>query len=271
MRNQSFVRTKGLLSRPFKIGWFKGAIMQNMLKYLSALLMLLSTMQVYAEMEMLPEINAKYETMQCVMPCDNPVKREWWMMRESNRIEFRDFNKTTGELAKQSEMWIYHGNNKSSYFFLMHQDMRAIEYLFDDLKILGRSIDKKKWQQLTKFVTSDELASFTKRNTKSALFQGYQVESYEGRLGEAQINLAWLPTLNIPVRLEYVYATRKTTIQLSDLYTDDRLKEVPKTTDKIIANYQQVYYTDIGDMEDNPRAQEWIAKTNGAPGLHHHH
>jgi hypothetical protein len=36
-------------------------------------------------------------------------------------------------------------------------------------------------------------------------------------------------------------------------------------------NYQQVYYTDIGDMEQNDDAKEWLSKAQGAPGLHAHH
>jgi hypothetical protein len=229
----------------------------------------------YAETESLPALDAKFETIQCANPCKKTVKRDWWLMRAQSQVELRDVEKKTGQLTPRGEIWKRSPDGKMSYLFLMHHDKRAIEYLFDDLKVLGIRSDESQWQITSQLVSDTELVEFKKIIKKSITYQGYSTESYVGAINGAKVKLTWLPQLKIPVKLEYVYAKSKVTIQLQQLnMAGDTLatKNVsPKTTEELLNSYQQVYYTDIGDMEQSDDAKEWLAKAQGAPGLHSHH
>jgi hypothetical protein len=231
------------------------------------------SMQVQAATEGLPAVDARFETIKCAMPCKEAAETEWWMMRTPSTVEVRHVDAQTGELSKRGEMWKYSPNGKSTYLFMMHEDKRAIEYLFDDLKILGLGIDERRWQINTQLLTNEELASFEKAKGKSEAYQGYETEVYNGMIGKAQVRVLWLPALKLPAKLEYVYPTSTTTIKLKTLAANEKLQAentVPRTTEAQLATYHHVYYTDIGDMEENPEAQTWIAKAAGAPGLHAH-
>lgn len=223
--------------------------------------------------EDLPAADARFETSTCAIPCKKSIESEWWMMRTPKTVEVRKVDAKTGDLIDRGEMWKYSPNGKSRYFYLMHDDKRAIEYLFDDLKILGANIDERQWQINTQLLTNEELASFKKSTKKFKAYQGYETEMYDGKIGKAQVSVLWLPALKLPVKLTYVYPTSTTTIKLKALVASEQLQAeniAPRTTEAKLASYNQVYYTDIGDMEDNPDAQIWISKAAGAPGLHAH-
>jgi hypothetical protein len=243
--------------------------------HLSTCLILLASTLVHAETESLPLLDAKFETVQCANPCKKSVKRDWWLMRSTEQTELRDVQRKTGQLAKRGEIWKHSPTGKMGYLFLMHDDKRSIEYLFDDLKVLGINADKNQWQIVSQLITETELAELKKADTKSTNYHGHLVEHYTGKINGAKVKLAWLPQLRVPVKLEYIYPKSKVTIQLQQLNLADATvpaaKQAPKTTEAALDNYQQVYYTDIGDMEQNDDAKEWLSKAQGAPGLHAHH
>jgi hypothetical protein len=187
----------------------------------------------------------------------------------------RDIVSNTGQLAKRGGIWKHSPDGKMGYLFLMHEDKRSIEYLFDDLKVIGINADENQWQITSQLVSETELAELTKLKSKLANYYGHSIENYSGIINGAKVKLAWLPQLHIPVKIEYTYPKSKVTIQLHQLnLTDTPLATknlAPKTTEEVLNSYQQVYYTDIGDMEQNDDAKEWLAKAQGAPGLHEHH
>ncbi|MDX1915876.1 MAG: hypothetical protein SFU55_09860 [Methylophilus sp.] len=228
--------------------------------------------------ESIPNIDARFETIQCEIPCKKPQKRIWWMLRSATQIELRDVGLHTGKLAKFGEIWRHQADNKLSYLFLMYEDKRAIEYLPDDLKILGISADEKQWQIITQLITDDEVAHMKKTSVKSEFYHRYQVESYVGMINDTRVSVLWLPQLHIPAKIVYYYPKPKNsgtkvpetkiTVQLKQLSTE--LASSIRTSESQLSSYQQVYYTDIGDMEQNAEAQAWITKAKGAPGLHTH-
>lgn len=243
--------------------------------HLSACLVLLASTLAQAEAESLPLLDAKFETVQCANPCKKSVKRDWWLMRSTEQAELRDVARKTGQLAKRGEIWKHSPQGKTGYLFLMHDDKRSIEYLFDDLKVLNIKSDENQWQIVSQLVTDTELAGLKKTDGKSTNYHGHSVEYYTGKINGAKVKLAWLPQLRVPVKLEYIYPKSKVTIQLQQLNlagaTLPAAQQAPKTTEAALDNYQQVYYTDIGDMEQNDDAKEWLSKAQGAPGLHAHH
>jgi hypothetical protein len=239
----------------------------------SIIMALCVNMQAQAEVDALPAVDARFETVKCANPCKKSIDTEWWMMRTSETVEVRQLDAKTGGLSNRGEMWKYSPNGKTGYMFLMHDDKRAIEYLFDDLKILGLGVDETQWQMNAQLITNEELASFKKSTMKSEVYQGYETQMYDGKIGNAQVSVLWIPALKLPVSLKYDYPTSTTTIKLKTLIAGEALQAknaAPNTTAQMLASYKQVYYTDIGDMEDNPTAQVWIANAAGAPGIHAH-
>ncbi len=249
--------------------------MSFLFKILAILIGVLMSAFAYAEAESLPALDARFETVQCAIPCKKTVKRDWWLMRMTNQVELRDIERKTGQSAKRGEIWKHSPDGKMGYLFLMHDDKRAIEYLFDDLKVLGIKSDENQWHITSQLISDAELAGLKKISKKPIAYQGYPTESYVGAINGAKVKLTWLPQLKIPVKLEYVYAKNKVTIQLNQLNLTESAQttnnRAPKTTDEVLNSYQQVYYTDIGDMEQSDDAKEWLAKAQGAPGLHSHH
>jgi hypothetical protein len=215
-----------------------------------------------------PPINAQYKTTACAKPCTTTNEREWWIFRTPEQVELRDIDTRTGQLGKYSEIWKHTSNEKLGYLFLMHDDKRAIEYLFDDLKVLNINADEHKWQVSSQLVSDDELARMQKLAKKTDPYHGYLTESYTGKINDADVEVTWLPQLHIPEKIIYFYPRNTVTVALEKLSTtpDNNLS----TSEETLNSYQQVYYTDIGDMEQNADAQEWIAKAQGAPGLHSH-
>jgi hypothetical protein len=250
----------------------KGKYMINLMSKTAVLAFLCVSLHVSAA-EPQPTIDAQFETTKCAKPCKQEVKTKWWMMRTPKTIELRQVDNKTNTLSKRGEMWKYNPNGQSSYLFLMHDDQRAIEYLFDDLKILGIGVDERQWQINSQFITNAELAGFKKIAKTSKAYQGYATEVYTGKIGKADVHVTWLPALKLPVKLEYVYPKSNITIALKTLVAGDHLQKspAPKTTVAKLGKYDHVYYTDIGDMEEDPTAQAWIANAAGAPGMHDHH
>jgi hypothetical protein len=253
--------------------------MSFLFKMLGLLLGMTISTFVQAENEQIlsqtPSLDAQYETIQCATPCKKSVKRDWWLMRTSQQVELRDVEVKSGQLAKRGEIWKHSPDGKTGYLFLMHEDKRAIEYLFDDLRVLGINTDENQWQVTSQLVSDAELAGLEKTGNKPENYQGYPAENYTGIINDVKVKLLWLPQLHIPVKIEYTYPKSKVTIQLRQLNVAGKAlianNQAPKTTEEVLNSYQQVYYTDIGDMEQNDDAKEWLAKAQGAPGLHGHH
>jgi hypothetical protein len=230
---------------------------------------LASTHIAYAEMPSnLTPLNAEFVTSQCDVPCKNQHTRGWKLIRDNNQVEIRDINLTTGELASKSEIWKHIAKDKLTYLFVMHNEKRAIEYLFDDLKVLNLASDDARWQLNNQLITNNEFSSLKLTNQQSEAFNQYKTVNYEGVINDAKVSLRWITDLRIPAEINYQYPDYTVNVVLKKIDTINTAQIM--TTTKTLSNYQQVYFTDIGDMEQNPDAQEWIAKAKGAPGMHSH-
>jgi hypothetical protein len=215
----------------------------------------------------LSTIDARFETTQCAIPCDSKNQRTWWLLRSEDQVELRDVNQTSNQLTSRSEIWKRLPDGKLNYFFLMHDEKLGIEYLPDDLKLLGVASDEKKWEISSQLITESELAAMVKKSTAES-YQGYVTELYTGKIQNADVIVTWLPELRIPLNVTYTYPNKQISIDLKQLNT--KIDPHLRTTGQSLDQYQRVYFTDIGDMEQSADAQQWIAKANGAPGLHAH-
>ncbi|MCB5190049.1 hypothetical protein LG198_04810 [Methylobacillus arboreus] len=233
--------------------------MQNKMKY--AGLLLLALLPELAAAETLPSLDARFETTQCAVPCQKPVKREWLMLREAGQVELRDVN------AGNSELWQQQADGSLEYSYLIHGQKRAINYNPIDLRLLGINADQNKWQALTRLVTANDLASLEKKPGQP--YQQTPTEVYQGKLNGIETAITWIPALAIPLQVEYRYPRHEVTVKLVERYQGDKLP-VAKTTEATLDAYQHVDFTDIGDMEHDKNALVWLAEAKGAPGVHVH-
>lgn len=255
--------------------------MQLFFKRLLAFLMLIS-FQVSAvessKIDMKPiDLDAKFSTTKCENPCQKSVKLDWWMMRRADQVEIRNLESGTGKPAPHGEIWQFSQQGKLSHMYLMHDDKRTIEYLYDDLKVLGIPSNLNQWQFISQLVTDQELNSLNKVDQISPDFQGFKTETFTGKIKDIPVVVMWIPNLRIPATIVYQHPKSVVTVALSQLFSANSLNQsdAPISLSRVLDHYQRVSYIDIGDMEQDPDVQAWVAKAHGALGLsgnsHHHH
>ncbi len=210
----------------------------------------------------LPTLNAQFETTECARPCKKTIKHAWWMWRTPEKVELRKAQ------SANSELWVLQADKTISYAFLMHDEKKLIEYSDVDLKMLNQAMDAKKWEALTKLVTQKDLASMQKKTLKRQ-YQGLSLMQYDGKLNGVETHITWVPALQVPLKMTYVYPKHQLTINL--LSHDIQQATMAATTEQAMLGYDRIDYTDIGDMEHAASAKVWLSKATDAPGLHSHH
>jgi hypothetical protein len=218
----------------------------------------------FAEAENLTPLNAKFETTTCDLPCDHlaeQVKVQWWLFRNHQQIETRKDN------SNNSQLWLKSADNKLNYFYLLHDEKRAIEYTAVDLNMLGIATNQRRWQTLTSLVAQDDLAKMKKTHTNQ-VYETYQLEHYSGLLNGIQTQVLWIAELQIPLQITYTYPKQQMTVDLIKRYSNN--SPLLATTQQNLMTYQQVDYADIGDIEHSTTSSKWLDKTEGAPGIHSH-
>ena len=216
------------------------------------------------EDEALTTLNAQFETTQCALPCKKAVKHAWWMWRTLEKVELRKAQ------SANSELWQLQPDKTINYAFLMHDEKKLIEYSDVDLKMLNQAMDAKKWEALTKLVTQKELDGMQKKALKKQ-YQGLSLTQYDGQLNGVETHITWVPALQIPLTMRYVYPKHQVTMTL--LSHNAPQAALTATTEQTLLGYDRIDYTDIGDMEHAASAKMWLSKATDAPGLnsHQHH
>ncbi|WP_334106517.1 hypothetical protein [Methylobacillus sp.] len=232
--------------------------MQNEMKY--AAMLLSALLPGLAVADLLPALDARFETSQCEVPCKHSIKREWLMLRTANQVELRDMN------ASHSDLWQWQDSTGLDYVYLMHGEKRAIDYTSIDLRLLGIGVGEQKWQALTQLVTTSELASM--QSKPGQIYEGMPTEIYQGKLKGVETEVIWVPALQIPLQVDYRYPKHHVTVKLVERYQGSLPME--KTTNQILQVYQHVDFIDIGDMEHDKQAVTWLSQAKGAPGVHMH-
>lgn len=243
---------------------------------LSALAAALALTLVHTEAMADDVVNARFETIQCAMPCQTAEAKhvQWWLMRDTNQVEIRNLYQN-GEPAHHSSLWLKKPAGQLNYIYLMHDERRAIDYSDVDLKLLAIKTDESMWQLKSQLVTDSELASLNKVADNAGSEYGYALEKYEGTLGNGiRSEIWWIPALKLPFKVTYAYPQHTVSIQLQALYpalqSTQPVESAPATSLTALSLYQHVDYADLGDMEHNPSEMQWLAKAHGAPGLQAH-
>lgn len=206
-------------------------------------------------------LNAQFETTQCARPCKKFIKHSWWMWRTPEKVELRKAQ------SANSELWVLQADKTISYAFLMHDEKKLIEYSDLDLKILNLSMDANKWEALTTLVMQKDLASMQKKPLKRQ-YQGLNLTQYDGKLNGIETHITWVPALQVPLKMTFVYPKHKVTVNL--IRQGEQDPSVTATPEQALLGYESIDYTDIGDMEHSPSAKVWLSKATDAPGLHSH-
>lgn len=213
------------------------------------------------EQPALTTLDAQFETAECARPCKKSVKTKWWMWRTPERVELRKAE------SSNSELWVL-AAGQTSYSFLMHDEKKVIEYSDVDLKMLNQSMDAHKWEAITRLVTQKDLASMKKMMLKKQ-HQGLSLEQYDGKVNGVETHIIWVPTLQVPLKMTYIYPKQQVIVNLISHGQQDALLHA--MTEQALDYYQHIDYVDIGDMEHSASAKVWLSKAAGAPGLHSHH
>lgn len=246
--------------------------MHHLLRPLLLLNLIFASTFALAEPQQAVPLDAKFMTESCAKPCKKTIIQQWWMMRDNTQVEIRSADRKN-QLDEHSEVWkINPTDGKMHYLYLMHDEKRVIEYEHEDMNILRMSPSEQKWQEMSQLITDKDLALLKKSAKKSKPYFGKLTEIYKGKLNGADVRLTWIPELKLPQQMVIDYPNSRIKITLKSMgNTSNKSEQAPRSTEAILANYSQVFYTDIGDMEHNADDKIWIRKAHGAPGLGMHH
>jgi hypothetical protein len=234
--------------------------------------LMLNSAFVLADPQQATQLDAKFMTESCAKPCKKPIIQQWWMMRDNTQVELRSVDRKN-QLDEHSEIWQFNpADGKMHYLYLMHDEKRVIEYQHEDMSLLQMSPSEKKWQEVSQLITDQDLALLKKSAKKSQPYFGKLTEIYTGKLNGTDVHLTWIPELKVPQQMLVDYAESRIKITLKSLGdTGEKSETAARSTESLLNTYSQVYFTDIGDMEQNAEDKVWIKKAHGAPGLIKHH
>ena len=209
----------------------------------------------------LTPLSAKFETIDCARPCQQPSKSTWWMWRTPTHVEFKKAN------SNNSEFWTW-DNGNANYQFLMHDEKKLIEYSQIDLKMLDIAADNAKWQAVTSLVSQKDLAGMKKTSLKEQ-YKGLALTQYNGDINGVKTDIVWIAALQIPLQMTYVYPQHQVIINL--LNPNVHTANAMATSEQALLGYQHIDYADIGDMEHSAQAKMWLSKAEDAPGISRHY
>jgi hypothetical protein len=189
---------------------------------------------------------------------DKPQIHTWYFYRDAERVALLKGN--------VDEVWYRDENDRISFERVFHDDARVVDYSNGELATLQVNAD---WTALSRFVDPAELARLKLLSKQG---KGLDAKWYlRGRVGKEELDVVWLPALELPQRLtRHVAGVSNVHIQL--VTTSKRPQpDWPVVGDKS-ANYLHLDAADFGDMEYDPvvRKSEALDMRLGWRALHNH-
>jgi hypothetical protein len=80
---------------------------------------------------------------------------------------------------------------------------------------------------------------------------GMPVEYYKGTINNIVTEVDWLPSLQLPARIEKILPEGVLSLTLADCGNDSKFTVKPLKKSEF-DNLRRIDYTDLGDMEDDP-------------------
>lgn len=203
-----------------------------------------------------PAVAAKFSTSTCALPCAQPRSGDWYLWRNTNRVEIRSGSGQIGEIWRRDDQ------KRISLVYVEPAHKRGIEYTATDLRLIGTV---RPWERLASIIEPAELEKLEPAGETEVL--GHQAQRYRGKLDERAVEVVWIPRLRLAARVVHTYPDRQVTIELQSFLTGQ--ESGAALSDADLADYQLIDFADLGDMETNP-AMAWL-KQSAAPGHEHHH
>ncbi len=176
---------------------------------------------------------------------NNTQIKNWYFWREAQRTETRD------EFSNQGEIWESNDAGKFFYTRLFYNEHAAVEFVQGDLAATGATAPST--QQLFSLIDPKTLGKELTLLDKGDM-KGMAVEYYSGTVKNIPTEVAWLPSLQLPARINKKLVTGNITLTLADCGNESKFSVNP-ITKKEFDNFRRFDYTDLGDMEDDPMVQ----------------
>lgn len=203
------------------------------------------------------DVAAHYSTTACAIPCVKPPQiNDWYFWRSENRVEIRDATQDVGEI------WRRDGKNRLSFVYVEPAHKRGIEYNDTDLRILNH---KRSWEQLASIVSPAELEKLSRAGETVVL--GHKAQLYNGKIDKRTIVVVWVPDLQLAAKVTNTYPDRQVTTEIKSFLNSQ--DGIAATSDDLLANYELVDFTDLGDMETK-ESMAWLKHAAAAPGHEKH-
>ncbi|MFI3120247.1 MAG: hypothetical protein QX203_09720 [Methylococcaceae bacterium] len=179
----------------------------------------------------------------------------WYFWRQAQRTETRD------ERSNQGEIWTKNAAGQFFYTRLFYNERIALEFVPGDLTATEAAPS---WQQLTSLIDPNTLGKdlplLSKDNSGNTA-----VEYYRGTVKGVPTEVDWLPALQLPSRIVKKLPEGTLSLSLSECAKEAEFAVKPRTKLEL-DNLRHIDYTDLGDMEDDPKVQH----LEQLMGEHHH-
>ncbi len=179
---------------------------------------------------------------------------KWYFWRTDKEVEVANAERSFGE------KWIKSNQRNVFYQALYHKKNFLLNFQPVDLALLGK---KENWENRSRLFPQVILKQLTKQG--SGKFNQYQVVNYKGIVSGTEYQVAWLPEVQLPLRVEKTSYNKKIITELKEIYPLDKSPYKRSNTEK----YEDMDYADIGDNESHPIVSQ--LQNNSGVGYFHHH
>ncbi len=189
---------------------------------------------------------------------DKPQSHTWYFYRDAERVALLKGN--------VDEVWYRDAHDRISFERVFHEDARVVDYSTGELATLQVNAD---WAALSRFVDPAELAQL---KLVSKQGKGRDAQWHlRGRVGKEQLDVVWLPALELPQRLTR-HVAGASTVQMQLVVTAKSTQPDWPVVSEKSANYLHLDAADFGDMDYDPvvRKSEALDMRLGWRASHKH-
>ena len=182
-----------------------------------------------------------------------PEKWEWFLWRREARVETRETLGGAGEVWERDAAGRVGGHLK-----VFHAERRVIEYVPGDLAALGATTE---WDTVTSVFPEARLASL--RRVGDAQVLGRAAVRYAGRLGAAEYDVTWIPSLRLPGAVRKAADGQFLSFRLREVHPFAASPWAPPDA----SSYQVTEFSDVGCGSTDPflrRFHAYLASANHA-------
>ena len=189
---------------------------------------------------------------------DQSQSHTWYFYRDAERVALLKGN--------VDEVWYRDAHDRISFERVFHDDARVVDYSTGELATLQVNAD---WAALSRFVDPAELAQL---KLVSKQGKGREAQWHlRGRVGKEQLDVVWLPALELPKRLTR-HVAGASTVQMQLLATAKSPQPDWPVVGEKSASYLHLDAADFGDMDYDPvvRKSEALDMRLGWRASHKH-